>query len=272
MSDSIPGMTSWSGCPLAKVMSRPDFGRTRPNLSVQARNRTMRGGNAELDPTTGVQFDLAVEWYFADYSILSVGLFTKNMDGFIQDDFESVPFPNIIDPITQQPLVLDHFTPLNTAGSSLVGLELSFQRTMADLLPAPFDGLGVITNYTLHQFRVGLRKPENECLVQHSGLVRQHGQLHGVLREGSMGWPRVLQTSATSSWTISVSLGNHTPLSSNRTARSMRPSSYAPSDKLKFAVEAINLTDEERLLLPPVGHPAPRTTSRARSTPGVGSS
>ena len=30
----------------------------------------------------------------------------------------------------------------------MVGMELSFQRTFADLLPAPFDGLGVITNYT----------------------------------------------------------------------------------------------------------------------------
>ena len=30
----------------------------------------------------------------------------------------------------------------------MTGIELAFQRTFAELLPAPFDGLGIIANYT----------------------------------------------------------------------------------------------------------------------------
>ena len=132
---------------VAKVMSRPRYLDLSPRLTVQANARTMRGGNGELDPTTAVQFDLALEWYFADYSIASVGLFTKSIESFVQSDLEAVPFSSVIDPDTGQPLVLTAFLPLNTGESSLVGMELAFQRTFADLLPSPFDGLGVIANY-----------------------------------------------------------------------------------------------------------------------------
>ncbi|MDE0053024.1 MAG: TonB-dependent receptor [Gammaproteobacteria bacterium] len=132
----------------AKVMTRPRFLDLSPRQTVQARNRTTRGGNGTLDPTTAVQFDLAVEWYFDDYSIASVGLFAKNIEGFVQQEQTPTPWPGIIDPETNQPLVLIAFRPLNTGDSDLTGIELAFQRTFTDLLPAPWDGLGIVTNYT----------------------------------------------------------------------------------------------------------------------------
>ena len=227
---------------LAKVMSRPDFGRTRPNLSVQANNRTMRGGNAELDPTTGVQFDLAVEWYFADYSIFSVGLFTKDMEGFIQDDFVSVPFPNIIDPITQAPLVLDFFTPLNTADSSLVGLELSFQRTMADLLPAPFDGLGVITNYTLISSGSDFVSQKTNASYSVPGLSDNTVNFTVFYEKGPWGGRVSYNFRDEFLDNIGVAWQPH-PTFVEPYSQIDAAFSYAPSEKLKFAIEAINLTD-----------------------------
>ncbi len=134
---------------LAKVMSRPRYLDLNPRQSVQAQVRTMRGGNGELDPTMATQFDLAFEWYFADYSIAQIGFFTKNIEAFVQPDLEEVPFPGLTDPETNLPLVFTSFRPLNTGESSLTGVELAFQRTFADLLPAPLDGLGVIANWTI---------------------------------------------------------------------------------------------------------------------------
>ena len=228
---------------LAKVMSRPDFGRTRPNLSVQARNRTMRGGNAELDPTTGVQFDLAVEWYFADYSILSVGLFTKDMEGFIQDDFEVVPFPNIIDPITRQPLVLEHFTPLNTADSSLRGLELSFQRTMEGLLPAPFDGLGVIANYTLINSGSDFVSQKTNASYSVPGLSDNTVNFTVFYEKGP--WSGRISHNFRDEFldNIGVAWQPH-PTFVEPYSQLDAAFGYAPNDRLKFAFEAINLTDE----------------------------
>ncbi len=134
---------------LAKVMSRPRYLDLNPRKSVQARVRTMRGGNGELDPTMATQFDLAFEWYFADYSIAQIGFFTKDIEAFVQPDLEEVPFPGLLDPETNLPLVFTLFRPLNTGQSSLNGLELAFQRTFEGLLPAPLDGLGVIANWTI---------------------------------------------------------------------------------------------------------------------------
>ncbi|MYD95894.1 MAG: TonB-dependent receptor [Gammaproteobacteria bacterium] len=228
---------------VAKVMSRPDFGRTRPNLSVQARNRTMRGGNAELDPTTGVQFDLAVEWYFADYSIFSVGLFTKEMEGFIQDDFEIVPFPNIIDPITNAPLVLEHFTPLNTADSSLVGLELSFQRTMEGLLPAPFDGLGVIANYTMINSGSDFVSQKTNASYSVPGLSDNTVNFTVFYEKGP--WAGRVSYNFRDEFldNIGVAWQPH-PTFVEPYSQLDAAFSYALTDKLKVAVEAINLTDE----------------------------
>jgi len=133
---------------VAKVLTRPRFLDLSPRQTVQANPRTTRGGNGKLDPTTATQFDVAVEWYFADYSIASVGLFTKDIEAFVQSQPSPTPFPGVLDPATGQPLVLTDFRPLNTGGSEVTGLEFAFQRTFADVLPEPFDGLGVVANYT----------------------------------------------------------------------------------------------------------------------------
>lgn len=228
---------------VAKVMSRPDFGRTRPNLSVQPNNRTMRGGNAELDPTTGVQFDLAVEWYFADYSIFSVGLFTKDIEGFIQDDVEPVPFPNIIDPQTTQPLVLDHFTPLNTAESSLVGLELSFQRTMEGLLPAPFDGLGVIANYTYIRSGSDFESAKTNASYSIPGLSDNTVNFTVFYEKGP--WSGRLSHNFRDEFLDNIGVAWQPHPTFVEPYRQLDAAfGYAPSDRLKFAIEAINLTDE----------------------------
>ena len=134
---------------MAKVMSRPRYLDLNPRQSVQANNRTMRGGNGELDPTMATQFDLAFEWYFADYSIAQIGFFWKDIESFVQPDIQEVPFAGLVDPETNEPLVFTFFRPLNSGDSSLTGFELAFQRTFADILPDPLDGLGVIANWTI---------------------------------------------------------------------------------------------------------------------------
>jgi TonB-dependent receptor len=131
----------------AKVMSRPRFLDLSPRQTVQARPRTMRGGNGELDPTTAFQVDLALEWYFADYSIASIGVFYKDIESFVQSEVVPTPFPSVTDPETGLPLVLTAFRPLNTGDSDLTGVELAYQTTFSNL-PAPWDGLGVLANWT----------------------------------------------------------------------------------------------------------------------------
>ena len=154
---------------LAKVLSRPAYQDLNPRFTGGGIGRTIRAGNGELDPTTAVQFDLAAEWYFADYSIASVGFFAKDIDAFIQLDIDSVTFPDVTDPDTNRPVVLTARRPLNSGSSRVTGAELSFQSTF-DTLPAPFDGLGVIANYTLVRSGSDFRSEKTRAAYSVPGL------------------------------------------------------------------------------------------------------
>ena len=227
---------------LAKVMSRPRYLDLNPRLTVQANARTMRGGNGELDPTTAVQFDLAVEWYFADYSIASVGLFTKTIESFVQPDIEVVPFSGVIDPQTGQPLALTAFRPLNTGESSLVGMELVLQRTFADLLPAPFDGLGVIANYTHINSGSDFRNEKTNASYSIPGLSANTINFTLFYEKGP--WSGRLSYNYRDDFLDSIADGQGHPYFVDAYDQLDASFNFTMNERLSFALEAINLTDE----------------------------
>ena len=228
---------------VAKVFSRPAFRELNPNASVQPNNRTMSGGNGQLDPTVGLQFDLALEWYFADYSIASFGLFTKDIEGFVQNDIELVPFAGVTDPDTNQPLVLEAFRPLNTGKSDLVGMELAFQRTFADLLPAPFDGLGVIANYTYIKSGSDFESAKTMASYSIPGLSENTINFTVFYEKGP--WSGRVSYNFRDDFLDSIGLAwaPH-PYFVEPYEQFDASLGYAPNDRLSFALEGINLTDE----------------------------
>ncbi|MDE0442862.1 MAG: TonB-dependent receptor [Gammaproteobacteria bacterium] len=228
---------------VAKVLSRPRYLDLNPRLTVQARPRTMRGGNGQLDPTTAVQFDLALEWYFADYSIASVGVFTKDIEAFVQPDIVPTPFPGVIDPETGNPLVLTAFIPLNTGKSSMTGIELVFQRAFADLLPVPFDGLGVVANYTYIDSGSDFANEKTGASYSIPGLSESTVNFTLFYEKGPL--------SARVSYNfrddflddIQGGFSGH-PYFVEAYEQFDASLNYSPTEKLSFSLEAINLADE----------------------------
>ncbi len=228
---------------VAKVMSRPRYLDLSPRLTVQANARTMRGGNGELDPTTAVQFDLALEWYFADYSIASVGLFTKSIESFVQSDLEAVPFSSVIDSDTGQPLVLTAFLPLNTGESSLVGMELAFQRTFADLLPPPFDGLGVIANYARIVSGSDFKNEKTNASYSIPGLSENTINLTLFYEKGP--WSGRISYNFRDDFLDDINGGfSGHPYFVDAYDQLDASLGFTLSEKLSLALEAINLADE----------------------------
>ena len=78
----------------AKVMTRPNLGQITPGaaVSVSGNNRTVTVGNPTLDPFRAKSYDLGVEWYFAPESLLSLALFYKDVDSFVQTLRDQRPF------------------------------------------------------------------------------------------------------------------------------------------------------------------------------------
>ena len=226
----------------AKVMSRPRYLDLSPRLTVQVRPRTMRGGNGKLDPAMATQLDLAVEWYFADFSIASIGIFTKDVTAFVQQEQTPTPFPNVIDPETNQPLVLNAFRPLNTGKSEIMGFEMSFQRTFADMLPAPFDGLGVIANWTYIDSSSDFENDNTSQAYGIPGLSENTINLSVFYEKDA--WNGRLSYNFRDDFLDQIADGQGNPLFVNEYTQWDASLNYSFNDNLTVSATAINLTDE----------------------------
>ncbi len=131
----------------ASVLSRPAFGVLNPGQGGSAVLRLITSGNPDLEPITADQLDLALEWYFADYAIASAGAFYKTAEGFVETGTTFRTLSDVIDPQTDEPVVLRVNQPSNGPDTTIQGFEFAYQQTFARL-PEPFDGLGVTLNYT----------------------------------------------------------------------------------------------------------------------------
>ncbi|MBD9370870.1 TonB-dependent receptor [Xanthomonas sp. XNM01] len=140
----------------AKVMSRPGLGSLTPGVTVNVAGgaRTVSGGNPALDPIRADTYDLSAEWYFQEGAMLSLGLFFKDIESFVQTtrevrSYASSGLPaSLLDGTGAG--VNDDFVfsvPVNTPGGDLKGLEANYTQPFT-FLPGKWSNLGVQLNYT----------------------------------------------------------------------------------------------------------------------------
>ena len=70
----------------SRVMTRPPLASLTPGVAakVSGGTRTVTQGNPNLDPIEADAFDLSAEWYFAPESLVSVGVFYKDVKTYMQ--------------------------------------------------------------------------------------------------------------------------------------------------------------------------------------------
>jgi iron complex outermembrane receptor protein len=178
-SDTLPSMNvSWNitddfimRLGAAKVMARPNgSGQTGglgilvpgAQVAITGANKTVTAGNPLLDPYRAKAYDLSAEWYFSQGALLSVALFYKDIDSFVQivretGDFSSNPLalPDSV-ALAVCGANVDAATclggwqfnlPRNSPGGDLKGVEVNYQQPFS-FLPAPWNNFGVVLNYT----------------------------------------------------------------------------------------------------------------------------
>ncbi|WP_293856867.1 TonB-dependent receptor [Steroidobacter sp.] len=156
----------------AKVMVRPNGGGQGTGLGILApgastqisgANKTVTAGNPLLDPYRAKAYDLSFEWYFAKDSLLSLALFKKDIQSFVQivratDSFSNNPLglPDSVALAACGAAIPDPATclsgwqfalPTNTDGGDLTGFEISYQQPFS-FLPGFWKNFGLILNYT----------------------------------------------------------------------------------------------------------------------------
>ena len=126
----------------ARTMQQAGIAELAPSLFVNTSNRTATGGNATLKPTLSNNFDVSFELYGGRSSLISGAVFYKDVKDVVASTIVLQTFAGFesLGPVP-------YTVPANVGTAKVKGFELGIQRFF-DFLPAPFDGCGVIANYT----------------------------------------------------------------------------------------------------------------------------
>lgn len=127
----------------SQTMQRASIADLAPSTFFNATNLSVTGGNVNLEPPISTQADISFEYYTGKSSLISGALFYKDVNDFIAS-FVTTGVDLTLDPQGRE-LVFSR--PENLASAKIKGFEIGIQQFF-DFLPAPFDGLGIIANYT----------------------------------------------------------------------------------------------------------------------------
>lgn len=133
---------------LSKTLTPPQLSNLYYNKSFGTRpnSLTISQGNPQLQPYTSRNYDMGLEWYIDDASYVAVEGFYKKVSNF--STLVSTPVPFLTDQNTGQPFIWSLTQPINLNSSNIYGEEVTFNYQFKNLLPDPFDGLGMALNYT----------------------------------------------------------------------------------------------------------------------------
>lgn len=126
----------------SKTMQQAGIAELAPSTFVNISNRTATGGNASLKPTLSNNLDASFELYGTRSALLSGSVFSKKVSNVQADNTVLQSFVGF-----EQLGEIPYTRPSNVGRARVKGFELGVQRFF-DFLPAPFNGLGVIANYT----------------------------------------------------------------------------------------------------------------------------
>ncbi len=238
----------------ARTMTRPNYNNLADSITLNTTSFTgVGGGSTALEPFRANQFDVSLEWYFAEGAALNVGFFYKDLQSVIalsdgverhrlipgiddagtpgdpSDDFAVVnpdcvlisgTFPNEIYECN-----FDVTRPRNVGGATLRGIEVAYQQPL-------WGGFGIFGNYTFTDSKQqdGLPMPgASKHLINVSGYF-----------ENDLLSARLSYTHRTDFF---VRLDRANPLNQDDTKSLDASVTVNLTDNFSISADAINLTD-----------------------------
>jgi iron complex outermembrane receptor protein len=138
----------------SRTMSRPTLTQISPSVTASGATQSLTANNPQLDPFRSNNFDVSAEWYFEQGGLLATTVFYKDIVSLILRQQTQIPLTitQINGDGSRQPVnqIWTLSSLVNGPGTSVTGAELSYQQNFT-FLPSPFDGFGVLANYTYMQ-------------------------------------------------------------------------------------------------------------------------
>jgi iron complex outermembrane recepter protein len=241
----------------AKVMTRPALGQVTPGGAINlVGNLTVNTGNPLLKPTRAKTYDLGLEWYFTEGSLLSGAVFYKDIDTFVQTlvtptvfNESGLPLSLLAGTTLTGTEVFNFTRPVNTEGGPLEGFELNYQQQFK-FLPGIWSNFGALLNYTYVDSKIDyVTSPVVGAPTVENDLVNlSRNAWNATLYYEANGLSVRTSASFRDSFLTNVPAANAPTLQdaegTNETLFVDLSASYAFTDNLTVSLEALNLTDE----------------------------
>jgi TonB-dependent receptor len=112
----------------SETLTRPTMSSMRPVTSIGTTRPDIllaSGGNPNLNPFLSTNWDVSYEWYYDDASAVSIGIFSKEVDGFITNISAEETFN-----LQSGAFVFDVNRPRNGETAKVDGLEMAWTHTL----------------------------------------------------------------------------------------------------------------------------------------------
>ncbi len=174
----------------SRTIARPDFNLMAPFERIDNQNMALFRGNPDLEPVTSDNLDFMFELYLPNTGMVGVGVFYKELSGFIVADEQTLSGGDF-----------DGWSELSFVNgdeaATIYGIEASWQQNLT-FLPGFLENLGVYANYTyIHsefdtQNRTNVSFPGHSPHVMNTALIYNQGRYSGQISYHWRG--KVLQT------------------------------------------------------------------------------
>ena len=202
-------------------------------------------GNRNLRPIESWNYDLSLEWYFADVGSLTGNLFVKDISGIVNSGVDLVEYTSPSGVAT--PVEVNG--PDDNTGGTLKGFELTYQQTY-DFLPGLLSGLGTQFTYTYVDGGAFGNSDINDRNGIFSALQPLAGISEHTINATIFYEKGPLAMRAAYNWrddfliTARDDIWPYSPIWQESTGQLDASVFYAVTDQIKVGVQAVNLLDE----------------------------
>ncbi|WP_370271851.1 TonB-dependent receptor, partial [Hyphomonas atlantica corrig.] len=165
---------------------RPAFGEMRPTIALNDDRDEAELGNPALDPYEADNFDLSIEYYPTKLSVLSAGVFYKEISNPIFGaNYDIDDVPGSVDLSLLPDTVEEVFTYVNGENATVKGIELNYVQQL-DFIGDFWEGFLVSANVTIAESEASVPDEEDPLLTRDVPMLKQND----LIWNASIGYDR----------------------------------------------------------------------------------
>jgi iron complex outermembrane receptor protein len=224
-----------------RSLTRPNLTDIAPAIDVNFGTLTGKSGNPDINPFTAANYDIGLEWYFAEDAAFTVAYFQKELNGFVESATTEVQLP---DPDGNLQAVYVT-APTNGKSAKISGFEIGFTSPFR-FLPENFQGAGISLNATFTDSSAEFNEQTQSSIILASQLPGlSESSYNAILYYDADPVSVKLAYNWRTDYLINASGSAGQPLYRDDYGQLDFSAGYTLSEHLNIRIDALNLSNEQ---------------------------